>query len=487
MSNSFNRRKFLGTSLATAGASVLQSTTSWASIRGANEDIRVAILGVGGRGGGHVGEFSSLKGVRVVAVCDADYDHAVGKRNRLAKDNKKADAYQDYRKILERKDVDAVVIATPNHWHAPMSVHAAQAGKDVYVEKPVTHNIWEGQRLIDAAKKYNVMIMSGMQRRSSPGWKEAIKYVQDGELGKIKVSRGLCYKRRKSIGKVGGPQQVPDTVDYNLWSGPAQIDPIMRGRFHYDWHWQWAYGNGDLGNQGVHQTDVARWALGADSLPKRVISVGGRFGYEDDGETPNTQFAIFDYDEGQLIFEVRGLGITKDSDQRPVYRVKDGHKAGITVGNVIECENGYVAESKAYDYDGKEIKKFGGWNDGSSHQSNFIKAVRSRKESDIEGTAKDGHLSAAICHAANVCHRVGAETSQEAIAEQFKGNDSALATFEDFKEHLAVNGLKDFKPVMGPVLEIDREKEIFTGAHAEAANKHLSRHYRPEFGLTEDV
>jgi predicted homoserine dehydrogenase-like protein len=236
MSNQFNRRKFLGTTLAGAGASVLQSTSSWASIRGANEDIRVAVLGVGGRGGNHVSEFASLEGVRVVAVCDADYKHAVGKKEQLAKKNIKADCYQDYRMVLERKDVDAVVIATPNHWHAPMTVHACQAGKDVYVEKPVTHNIWEGQRLIDAAKKYNVMVMSGMQRRSSPGWQEAIKYVQSGELGKIKVSRGLCYKRRKSIGKVATPQRVPETLDYNLWSGPAQMAPIMREQFHYDSH-----------------------------------------------------------------------------------------------------------------------------------------------------------------------------------------------------------------------------------------------------------
>ena len=487
MSASFKRRQFLGTTLAGAGASLLQSTSSWASIRGANEDIRVAVLGVGGRGGNHVSEFSNLKGVRVVAVCDADYDHAVGSREKLAKKQHRADAYQDYRKVLERKDVDAVVIATPNHWHAPMSVHAAQAGKDVFVEKPVTHNIWEGQRLIDAAKKYNVMIMSGMQRRSSPGWHEAIKFVQDGELGKIKISRGLCYKRRKSIGRVSGPQQVPTTVDYNLWSGPAQIEPIMRKRFHYDWHWQWPYGNGDLGNQGVHQTDVARWALGADSLPKRVISVGGRFGYEDDGTTPNTQFAIFEYDEGTMIFEVRGLGVTKDNDARPLYRVKDGHRAAITVGNVIECEHGYVAESKAYDYDGKEIKKFGGWNDGSSHQANFIKAVRSRKESDLFGTARDGHLSAAICHAANVSHQLGKEVGQEAVAEQFKANDAAMESLEDFREHLVANGLDDFKPVLGAVLDFDRKKEVFKGENAGVANKLLSRNYRSEFGLTEKV
>lgn len=487
MNPSFNRRQFLGATLAGAGAGLLQSTTSFASIRGANEDIRVAVLGVGGRGRNHVSEFAGLDGVRVVAVCDADYDHAVGSRNSLAKKKIKADAYQDYRKILERKDVDAVVIATPNHWHAPMAVHACQAGKDVYVEKPVTHNIWEGQRLIDAAKKYNCMVMSGMQRRSSPGWHEAIKFVQSGEIGKIKVSRGLCYKRRKSIGKVATPQQPPKTVDYNLWSGPAQLEPVMRGRFHYDWHWIWAYGNGDLGNQGVHQTDVARWALGADALPKRVISVGGRFGYVDDGETPNTQFAIFEYDEGMMIFEVRGLGVTKGQDARSLYRVKKDHRAAISVGNVIECEHGYVAESKAYDYDGKEIKKFSGWNDGSSHQANFIKAVRSRKESDLFGTARDGHLSAAICHAANISHQVGVEADPNAIAEQFKANDAAMATFESFKEHLAANEINDFKPVLGPVLELDREKEVFVGENADAANKHLSRLYRPEFGLTEKV
>ena len=484
----FNRRKFISTSLAGAGATLMPAS-SRASIRGANEDVRVAVLGTGGRGGNHVSEFSSIEGVRVVAVCDADMNHALGAREQLDKRGTKADAHQDYRVILERKDVDAVVIATPNHWHTPMTVHACQAGKDVYVEKPVTHNIWEGKRLVDAAKKYNVVVQSGMQRRSSPGWQEAIKFAQSGELGKIVVSRGLCYKRRKSIGKVDTPQKVPDTVDYNLWSGPAQLDPIMRGRFHYDWHWIWAYGNGDLGNQGVHQTDVARWALGAESLPKRVISVGGRWGYDDDGETPNTQFAIFDYDEGQLIFEVRGLSDKVGSEARSVYKVKPDHRAAITVGNVIHCEHGYIAESKAYDNSGNEIKKFKGWNDGSSHQANFIKAVRSRKHSDIQGDAKCGHLSAAICHAANVSHQIGVDSNPEAMAESFKSNDKAMATFENFKDHMAANkiDLKRFKPTLGAVLEMDTEKEVFKGETADAANKHLGRNYRQEFGITEKV
>ncbi len=488
MSNQIHRRKFLGTTLAGAGASLLPGTT-WSSIRGANEDIRVAVLGTGSRGGNHVNEFASLKGVRLVAVCDADMDRSLGARKKLAGKKIKADAYQDYRKVLERKDVDAVVIATPNHWHAPMAVHACQAGKDVYVEKPTTHNIWEGQRMIDAAEKYNVIVQSGMQRRSSPGWHEAIAYVQGGELGKIICSRGLCNKIRNSIGKVDAPRKVPTPIDYNLWSGPAQIEPIRREQFHYDWHWQWAYGNGDLGNQGVHQTDVARWALGAETLPKSVISVGGRFGYDDDGETPNTQIAVFEYDEGLMIFEVRGLSDTKGGKSRSVYKVRRDHPAGLDIGNVIHCEEGYVAESVAYDNKGKKIKKFDGWNDGSSHQANFIKAVRSRKGSDIQGDAKCGHLSAAICHVANVSHRVGADSNPNEIAEQLKGNDHAMETFERFKEHMAANevDLAQFKPTLGAALQIDREKEVFTGPNADAANKHLSRDYREEFGLTEKV
>ncbi len=488
MSTQPSRRDFLGSTAKTAGfvgaGLTLTRRSTWAQSEGSNGDIRIAILGVGGKGSAHIDDFGNVPGVRIVAVADADLTHVERAKGRFTDNSRQVDGYQDYRHVLDRSDVDAVVIATPNHWHTPMAVHACQAGKDVYVEKPVTHNIAEGKALAEAAKKYERIVQAGMQRRSDPGWIEAMEFLRSGELGPVKVSRGLCYKRRKSIGKVNGPQSVPDHIDYNLWSGPAQLEPVLREQFHYDWHWFWAYGNGDLGNQGVHQTDIARWAIGAEKLPQRVLSVGGRFGYNDDGESPNTQFALFEYPEGLVIFEVRGLGMKAGMENRPVYKVSSDHPAGVDVGNVIHCENGYIAEAGAYDNSGKRIRKFG-FTGGGEHQTHFINAVRSRKQSDIFGDAAAGHLSAAICHLANLSHRLGRWTKPETVSERLQGNDAALATYESFKEHLVANNvdLHDFRPVLGAALEIDPEQEIFTGEGSDEANKLLSRDYRSPFDI----
>jgi hypothetical protein len=259
---------------------------------------------------------------------------------------------------------------------------------------------------------------------------------------------------------------------------------VLREQFHYDWHWFWAYGNGDLGNQGVHQTDIARWAIGAEKLPVRVLSVGGRFGYSDDGETPNTQFCLLEYSEGLVIFEVRGLGMKAGMENRPVYKVSPDHPAGVDVGNVIHCQNGYIAEAGAYDSSGKRIRKFP-FTGGGEHQANFINAVRSRKQADVVGDARTGHLSAAMCHLANISHRLGQWSTPEAVAERLQGNDGALATYESFKEHLAANNvdLHDFRPVLGAALELDPEKEVFTGSGADAANQLLGRDYRSPFDI----
>ncbi|MEM7385939.1 MAG: Gfo/Idh/MocA family oxidoreductase, partial [Verrucomicrobiota bacterium] len=455
MSKTVQRRKFLKQAAAGVAGSALIPQSAWSQPQGANESIRVAVLGTGGKGSDHINRFQRLEGVEVVAICDADADRIEGNSAKFSKayKGKKVDTYQDYRKVLDRDDIDAVVIATPNHWHTTMAVHACQAGKHVYVEKPSSHNIWEGPRLTEAAKKYGRVVQTGTQRRSDPGWHEAMQYLRSGALGKVEVSRGLCYKRRKSIGKVAMPAPIADSVNYDLWSGPAEIQPVMRERFHYDWHWIWDYGNGDLGNQGVHQTDVARWALGANSLPRRVVSVGGRFGYEDDGETANSQFAIFEYDEGKLIFEVRGLGMKKDMDARPVYKVDRKHSAGITVGNVVHCEYGYIAESGAYDHEGRRLKKFG-FTGGGEHQANFIEAVRKGDPEAVSCPPEDGHLSSAICHLANISHRLGSAGAPEAISERFEGDAAAQATFESFKDHLAANEIdvKKVQPTLGPVL-----------------------------------
>ena len=273
-----NRRRFVQQSLAASTGVFYIAKTSWAQ-KSPGDTINVAVIGFGGRGGSHISGYrgQSKEGVNVAALCDVDSKVLSKGVAGFEKDKLKVTGYTDIRKLLENKDIDAVSIATPNHWHSLASIWAMQAGKDVYVEKPVSHNVWEGRQMVNAARRYGKMVQTGTQSRSSrSGIGEAAKWVQEGNLGKILLSRGLCYKKRSSIGKTEGPQPIPDTVDFDLWCGPAPKTELTRKKLHYDWHWTWAYGNGDLGNQGIHQMDIARWFLGEMALSPRVWSVGGR-------------------------------------------------------------------------------------------------------------------------------------------------------------------------------------------------------------------
>jgi len=278
MNTTSSRRAFLRqTALATAVVGV--SPRLWGQVAGASSDIRVAVVGFGGRGGSHISAFSKMPGVRLVALCDCDEMILGAGGKKCADQGKPVKGYRDYRQVLEAKDVDVIASATPNHWHSLNVVWACQAGKDVYIEKPISHNVWEGRQAVEAARKYRRIVQSGTQSRSSrTGIAAAVEWVRAGNLGKIKVSRALCYKRRASIGKVDGPQPIPPEIDYDLWCGPAEKLPLMRKRLHYDWHWVWNTGNGDLGNQGIHEMDVARWFLGVMELSPRVLSVGGASG-----------------------------------------------------------------------------------------------------------------------------------------------------------------------------------------------------------------
>ena len=234
---------------------------------GANDAVRVAVIGVHGKGAHHVEMLRAIPGVRIVALCDADEAVLDLRATELAADGIAVAKHMDVRKLLESKDVDAVTIATPNHWHALMAIWACQAGKDVYVEKPVSHNVWEGRKLVEAAAKYGRIVQAGTQSRSDEALLELAADVRAGKLGRLLRARGFCYKRRESIGKVDGPQPIPASVDYDLWCGPAPLEPLRRKQLHYDWHWFWATGNGDIGNQGVHEMDVCRWMLGEEKLP----------------------------------------------------------------------------------------------------------------------------------------------------------------------------------------------------------------------------
>ena len=480
------RRDFVKGSIA-AGVTLAMP---FSRVRGANEDIRVAVVGLGGADSGrkgqqHVRIFRKIPGVRVTALCDVDEKHLGPEVKSFEERKEKIDSYIDVRKVLDDKNIDAIVIATPNHWHALLTVWACQANKDVYVEKPVSHNIWEGRKMVEAARKYDRIVQAGTQSRSDKGLAEAFEYIRQGNLGKILFVRGLCYKRRASIGKVTGAQPIPETVDYNLWTGPAPLGPLMRKRLHYDWHWVWATGCGSIGNVGLHQMDVCRWALGQNGLPRRAMSIGGRFGYDDDGETANTQIAILDYGPAPIIFEVRGLPKKKEDENKDAWEAMDNYR-GIRTGIVVHCEDGYFSGGWAYDKDGKKVKQFRR-DGGGRHQANFIEAVRSRKSGQLNAEILEGHLSTSLSHMANISYRIGTESNPEQIREAMKSNKEVLETFERFEKHLSANkvDIKKTPAVLGPWLEMDSAKEKFIGEFAEQANKLVKRSYREPFVVPE--
>ena len=474
---SITRRKMLG-ALA-SGAGLAPAAVLAGSLQGAPERVRLGVIGTGGRAHGLMRHLVDSGRSEFVALCDANEPRLASAK---AVAGGKAETYRDFRALLDRKDIEGVVIATPDHWHCPMVVAAVQAGKDVYVEKPVSHNVWEGRRAVEAARKYGRIVQAGMQIRSSEGIAEAFEWVRAGNLGAIRVARGLCYKPRQSIGKVSGPTAVPQGVDYDLWTGPAPMRPLMRARLHYDWHWVFDTGNGDLGNQGIHQMDLCRWVLGERRLAPRVMSAGGRFGYEDDGETPNTQFVFHDYEKAPLVFEVRGL--PRDALARSDgWNAKMDRYRGVGVGIVVECEGGHLAvpsydKAVAVDAAGKTVREFEG---ASDHFANFIAAVRSRRAGDLAAPIEEGHVSSALCHAGNVSHLLGRGARPEVMREAIRGSAVASETFERFAAHLEANGidLASTRATLGPWLEIDPAAERFAGD--ERANRLLAREYRAPF------
>lgn len=457
MMNKITRRSFLKQSALAAGALSL-SARSWSQVAGANEDIRMAVIGFNQRGQDHIAAWTKMQGVRLTALCDVDSAVLNASVKKLSDKGQTVEGFTDIRKLLESKNVDAISIATPNHWHALAAVWGMQNGKDVYVEKPVSYDIWEGQQIVAAAGRYKKIVQAGTQSRSSQGIKEAVEWVNKGNLGKILVSRGICYKRRISIGKTEGPQPVPATVDYDLWSGPAPLTPPRRSKFHYDWHWFWNYGAGDLGNQGVHEMDVARWFLGEERVSPSVLSIGGRLGYVDDAETPNTLITFHNYQRAPLIMEVRGLPEKTGSEQMDKYK-------GASIGVVIECEGGHVTVpnyngAKAFDLAGKQIKSFEG---ATSHYQNFIDAVRSRRESDLHAPISEGHLSTALCHMSNISYRMGIYQSPDEMRSHLKSDPEALSTYNRMAEHLAANGVDMNKTMaqLGAVVKINPSTQEF--------------------------
>ena len=491
-----SRRHFMKGSLATAaGIGVASSMTSstLGAIRGANEDVRVAIIGVRGKGGAHINDFNKLDGVRIVALCDPDSKILADKAKKLAEHKtkpSKAKTYTDVRRLLDDKDIDAVVVATPNHWHSLITIWACQAGKDVYVEKPISHNIFEGQQAVAAAKKYNRIVQTGTQNRSDDGLIPLMKYIHEGNLGAIQYVHSLCYRRRKSIGKVAGPQPIPSHIDYNLWTGPAQMGPLMRKSLHYDWHWLYETGNGDIGNQGVHEIDLAAWAIQATELAPRVVSFGGRYGYDDDANTANTQISILDYKPAPIISEVRALPMNRNIDNTM------DNTLGVKVGIIIKCEDGYFAGGRGggrvYDNSGNTIKKFPG-DAGGTHQKNFIDAVRSRKSENLRANIQKGHISAALCHMLNISYQLGTKMTVEQATETIKDHIPAVAAWRSVQNNLFMNWVDLAKEgvKVGPWLEMDTKTEKFKESSqfdmATFANMLAKGTYRAPFVVPEQV
>ena len=468
------RRSFLNRTLAAAGAGfAIGGTKSSGRVLGANDAIRIGVAGLHGRGESHVKEFAGMPGVQVTYLIDPDtrtFDKRLDQVK--SKGGNTPRTVQDVRKALEDKELDAISIATPNHWHALMTVWACQAGKDVYVEKPCSHNVHEGRIAVEAAKKHGRIVQHGTQSRSGPEWARIAEVVKSGKYGKLLVSRGLCYKRRDSIG-VKPNSEPPHELDYDLWLGPAPAHPFNGNYVHYNWHWFWDFGNGDIGNQGVHEMDKARWMIPGATWPKSVLSLGGRFGYKDQGQTPNTQIALFDYGDAQLIFEVRGLKTP------PYNHLRQG------VGNTVHLDEGMIADGKFYPKGSDRGEALPAVEarrgPGRGHFGNFIAAVRSRKPEDLNAPILEGHYSAALCHLANISYRLGELVPFNSQTKALGDDKAAYDALARMEEHLGGNGLtlagQEYR--LGRRLSFDARAERFV--HDDEANKLLTRVYRPPF------
>jgi len=419
------RRDFLKTAARTTGATALTGVTFLTRperVFGANDRVRVAICGLRGRGKDHMDGFSRVPDVEIAALCDIDQEVLEKRRGDVAAGTR---TFTDVRRLLEDRSIDAISIATPNHWHALLAIWACQAGKDVYVEKPCSHNLWEGRQLVRAAEKYQRIVQHGTQSRSSRAMIDAVHHLQGGTFGDIYLARALCFKRRDTIGRKP-PEPVPAGVDYDLWTGPAPMKPFTRNRFHYNWHWIWDTGNGDLGNQAIHQVDDARWGLGV-SFPNRVSAFGGHFMFDDDQETPNTLSCVFEFDQ--------------PNGRRKMMEVEVRHwitnnEAGIragehnSIGTIFYGSNGYLAAGNEDDFSyeswvGRDQAPGPRGHSEDDHFANFIRCVRSRKTEDLAAPIREGHISCALVHLANASYRLGRMLRVDPATEQVIGDEEA--------------------------------------------------------------
>jgi predicted dehydrogenase len=420
-----NRRNFLGTALTAGGLLGSRAAAS------PNDTVRVACVGVHGRGRDHLRAYSHMPNVEVAAICDVDESVLNGQVNAMEKvTGKRPAAFTDLRKLLEDKSIDAISIATPNHHHTLQTVWACQAGKDVYVEKPCSHDMFEARQIVAAARKYNRMVQHGTQQRSAVG-RDVVRHINEGLIGDVYMARGLCFKWRDTIGRKP-VSPVPPGVHYDLWLGPAPLHEFTANRFHYNWHWFWDYGNGDLGNQGVHQLDMARWGLGV-KYPTKVSAIGGHFMFDDDQETPNTITATYEFDSPgakrkMLVFEVRHWITNHEAGI-------DEPRPGNTVGTVFYGSKGYMTvwdedHNRYASFLGREQTPGPSGEGGANHWANFIAAVRSRNQSDLNAPIEEGAISTTLIHLANISYLLGRTLHFDAATYSCTGDAEATRMFK---------------------------------------------------------
>ena len=478
-----SRRRFIQSSSAVTGAFAVNSALPARQLRAANanEEINLGFISCGGRAGQLMGQFSKVQGVNIAGLCDVDEKRVAGAKKRF----EKAQTWTDLRELIDSPSIDAVVVSTCNHWHCLAAIWAMQAGKDVYVEKPLSHSQWEGRQTVAAARKYNRICQLGTQQRSDPMQAEIKKFLHEEKaLGEIKVARVNRYGVRPSIGKRDTPLTIEKNVAYDLWLGPAADEPLYRDKLHYDWHWDWNTGSGEMGNWGVHVLDDCRNNIFQDSvtLPRRVMGGGGRVVLNDAGETPNVHFAYFDTGSIPVVIGLSNLPAMPGGKKSPRH-------PGPSSGYMAYCEGGRFEGQRgravAFDNDGKEIKKFGGNRGDVLHQQNFINAVRAQDRSMLNAEVEIGNDSTGWCNLANVAFQAGSEFSWEAARELKE--DQWAGILSEMQQHLGEHDLElDGEGIrLSPMMTLDLETERFVGEGAEQGNKFLKRQYRKGYEVPE--
>lgn len=476
---SITRRQFVRRATVAAAAVGLPMLVE-SRVFGANDEIRLAIVGCGVRGGAHIGSFAPQKGVRIAAVCDPDSQRVKAAVSSIeAKFKYRPRGVADVRKLIDEKDFDALTVATMQYWHALPTIWACQTGRHVYVEKPLAHFIWEGRQMVNAARKYNRLVQIGTQSRSIRAYIPLAQWLKEGNLGKIQYATCFANKLRRSIGKRTEPLPIPETLDYELWCGPARKEPIYRDRIQYDCSFTWNMGDGESCNQGVHEVDVARWILGYKGLPRRTMSIGGRFVFNDAGDVPNTQIIAYDYPQAPILYEVHNLPKDKEAMAPKKWSPAPDFK-GARVGVCIQCEGGYTLGTTAYDKTGKKIHSFDG---AENHFANFIKALRSGKREDLNAEIEEGHISSSICHAGNISYRLGHAASLNEQRKQVDGPACWGEMFERYVKYLGDIGVDPNTSTLGPWLECDAENECIK--NNPKANEIVRGFYRKPFEVPE--